>query len=405
MKVLISPAHYILDTKSQSEFYASAMVILGLAQKNKNIHFSVICGKYNDTKESLPNNITLYEIFPGDKELIITIKKRIQFYILTALMTGKILYKERHDVIWHMLPNGLFSFNPAIFFQVDRLLNKNIKRILGRLQYTDLPDLKNIKENNGKILHKKNSRIELYIFSILKKILGAFSRYYFELFSFYIFNNKTALDFYQKKLSLQVDEKLYKLIPVGVDVSKFSFTEKTLNEPLQLLFTGNLTDNKRVEGVIEISKILRDKNINFETHIIGNGDEFNNLLDLTEKYSLKNNIHFHGDKPKSEMPNFHKKAHFLFLLSKSESFGQVLLESWASGTIFIGSNIPALEEMIDSGKNGFIVDMDKTNYAEDTTRILLSLDDNDYKKIALKAQNDLIKYKWENVINEYSKIF
>lgn len=404
MKILVSPAHYILDINSQSEFYAAASVIYGLARRLPENQFIVVCGKCKD-KASLPPNIILHEVFGKTDRLFIDFLTRIKFYLLISLASIKILSREKVDIIWHMLPNGLMSFNPVIFFQIDRLLQPGIRRLLGRLQYTNLPDLKHIDENSGKILHRNNTRIEKIIFKAVRGFLRLFSKYYFKLFSTYIFNNQAAVAYYEAQLSLAIDKTKCKIIPIGVNQESFSYTAKIFSPPIYLLFSGNLTENKRVYAIIEVSRILLEKGFQFETHIVGDGDERKYLEELSRRYELAKNVFFHGELPKRELPEFYRKAHILFLLSKSESFGQVLLEAWSTGTLFIGSDIPAFRDIVHHNIDGLLFDLDSPDFRlESLCESIRAMTQDSFDSITLAAKKQLKNYEWPTIIEEYSKL-
>ncbi len=398
VKVLISPAHYILDSSSQSEFYAAARVIEDITVLDRRLEYYVICGKCKQ-KEKLGKNVKVIEVL-SRPDLKITLWLRIRFYFLVMMASMKVLKENKVDVIWHMLPNGLLSFNLIIFFQIDKLFNKNLRRVIGRLQYTDLPDMKNILENDGKTLHQNNSALELFLFGIIKNIMLFFSRYYFNLFDFYIFNNNVARDYFRKKLKRDFRERSYAIIPVGVDVDTFTFNEKILTGKIRLLFAGNLTDNKRVEVVLRISHYLMTNGYNFVLDVVGDGDEMDDLVSLSRKLGIGDRVYFHGAKPKSDMPSIFGNAHMVFLLSKSESFGQVLLEAWAAGTLFIGSNIPVFNEIISDGENGILVDVDNGRY-EDFAKRIMHISQEDYSRMVRKGLQSVKKYEWRNIARRY----
>ncbi len=129
------------------------------------------------------------------------------------------------------------------------------------------------------------------------------------------------------------------------------------------------------------------------------------MEELTLEYKLSAKVCFHGDRPKSELIEYYKKAHMLFLLSKSESFGQVLLESWSTGTIFIGSDIPVFRDIISNNIDGQLFPVDSLNFKiESIANFIMQLTQEKFDTIVSLAHNKVNKYEWSNVVDEYSKI-
>ena len=195
-RVLISPAHYALAIDSKSEFSVSARIIYGIATINTDNEYFILCGKCYDKQIINLPNIYVIEIFGKDEKITLNLFKRILFYFKLLTKSISVLKKNKIDIIWHHFPSGWYSLNPCILFQIDKLFNINIKRVIGGLQSTN--DAKEHKTPLDASISKNDSmpiacsRVNKSISGILKKVISVFSIYYFRLFNYYIFDTLSA---------------------------------------------------------------------------------------------------------------------------------------------------------------------------------------------------------------------
>lgn len=146
--------------------------------------------------------------------------------------------------------------------------------------------------------------------------------------------------------------------------SEFDFSAWKANPVNKnFLFVGRLAQEKNLRMLIKA--FSRMKNTNSNLWIVGDGPEMANLKSLAEQSNLSDRIIFTGSS--RETVKFYHMADFFVLPSYYESFGNVIIESLASGTPVIGfktepgKTLTAVEELIDDGKTGIIC----KNFSED----------------------------------------
>lgn len=182
----------------------------------------------------------------------------------------------------------------------------------------------------------------------------------------------------------------------------FLLQKKTIEKQKQLLYAGVLDENKRVSEVLNICSHLLLLGENFHLDIVGDGDQRKGLEVQTKRLGLENNVKFWGNIPKNRMGEFYERAHYLFSLSASESFGQVFIESWSTGTIFIGSTIPVYKEVIVDSENGLLFDVEKGDHNVIAKKIK-EMNQDDFDRIVRTAHAQVSAYDWAHVIQDYDE--
>lgn len=139
------------------------------------------------------------------------------------------------------------------------------------------------------------------------------------------------------------------------------------SDKLNILFIGSLSAHKRVDLLIKaFSYLLTNKLINYSSiqlTIAGQKTLFYPKIkqiydDLPSK--IKNKIEFNFNFPQKNLVKLIDSCDFLVLPSIQESFGLVLIESWARGKPVVVSDIPSLSELVTKSKGGLIFEADNS---------------------------------------------
>jgi len=116
---------------------------------------------------------------------------------------------------------------------------------------------------------------------------------------------------------------------------------------------GRLTAQKGQAYLIEIAQLLKKKNVAFKIKIAGTGELFEPLQKAIEKQGLSNEIELLGFV--EDVNSFMHHIEVFVLTSEWEGFGYVLAEAMIAKKPVIGFDMTSNPELIDAGKNGYLI--------------------------------------------------
>lgn len=129
--------------------------------------------------------------------------------------------------------------------------------------------------------------------------------------------------------------------------------EKSLTLPLQLLFVGRLEQAKGFGRVIEITRELASRKVEFTLDAVGDGPERAEFEARVQQLGLSAYINFYGWKKRLEINDFYQKAHIILLPStSSEGWPKVLSEAMAFGVVPIASDAGSISEILQTAQIG-----------------------------------------------------
>ena len=139
----------------------------------------------------------------------------------------------------------------------------------------------------------------------------------------------------------------------GVDTSLFSPGPEL--SPLRILSVGNLILSKGHATLLQAFARIQPANADCAVEIIGAGPQRNELRHLAAKLGIADRVRFLGRQTRDEVAEAMRRCAVFALPSSYEGLGCVYLEAMASGKPAIGCKGQGIDEIVESGKNGFLV--------------------------------------------------
>jgi len=144
------------------------------------------------------------------------------------------------------------------------------------------------------------------------------------------------------------------LLPVFADnMPQFELKEES--EKKQLLYVGRFTEEKNITFLLDVVKQLGDE---FSLQLVGYGYYRQPLEDYAYKELCltKEQVQFIHKPSKKIIAELYKQADLFIFASTTETQGIVLVEAMAAGTPVVALNGPGQNDIIEEGKNGFLVE-------------------------------------------------
>jgi len=130
-------------------------------------------------------------------------------------------------------------------------------------------------------------------------------------------------------------------------------------QPLRLVFVGNLIERKNLEAVLRAMARAR---LHSTLEVIGSTSSdpryVRGLRRMVAELGLESRVHFAGPLEDEELGRRLAEAHVLVAPSSWEGFGIVYLEGMAFGLPAIASRAGAAQEVVTEGETGFLVEPD-----------------------------------------------
>ena len=228
----------------------------------------------------------------------------------------------------------------------------------------------------------------------------------------YIVNNAESDKQQAIKLGIKPRKEILTIYN-GIDIDKLGFyskeeaRKKILNTSYQIQNASlvgtiaNFYPAKGLKYLVEAARLLRKKNIKFI--VIGGGQKRKKLEVLIKKHDLENVFFLAGAIPEAYR---YLKAFDAFVLpSLKEGFPWTILEAMAAEVPVIATKVGAIPEIIESNKNGLLVEPRNPKQIAEAIAKLLN-DENLRKKLAENGRKVVIeKFNLEKMIQQYENLF
>ena len=147
-------------------------------------------------------------------------------------------------------------------------------------------------------------------------------------------------------------------IPFGVDVDLyFPATTSPRNESICIGLVKSFEEKYGVEYLIRAMKIVVDRGFNSNLVLVGDGSQFDNLVNLGRSLGISNLIKFIGKVDNSKVASYLQTMDIFVVpsISSSETFGVAVIEASSCAIPVIASDIGGLSEVVVDGETGYLI--------------------------------------------------
>lgn len=363
-----------------SETFASSD-IQSLNKLNPELSVYSLKSKHSDynrmIKDRKLQNISIFtcEVKENILGLIEIIKSPFLFISLLFWLIKNDLKKTGHFI-------RCFALIPASFYILSQL--KKEKTDVVHLFWGHYPSLV------GFLVKRvlKNSKISMF--------LGAYDLEYNLNISKdlaknadFIFTHAKANIPQLNKMNIKTDK--INVIHRGINIKDLSLVIESIHKKSnQIICAGRFLPDKGFDKVIDIFSKLHKNINNSNLVLVGYGLAQSDLEKQTIDLKIESNVTFTGYLSQNDVLKFMAESDiFLFLSSKAgERLPNVVKEAMLAGCICIVSNTPGIDELIEDGKTGFIIE--ENNY-DLIPNLISSLNEIKKEEIRANAKEFILK--------------
>ncbi len=196
----------------------------------------------------------------------------------------------------------------------------------------------------------------------------------------------------------------YSVIPTGTDLEPFLNAdgkalraEKGWQDETVLISVGRLAPEKNWDTLIRAFAKACEKHPDIRLVLIGDGAARQSLETLSSELGIADRVTFTGAVPFEDIPRYLKAADIFAFASVTETQGLVTIEAMAAGLPVVAVEGPGTSDIIEHGKQGFLVKNDPDALAKGINKLL-----SDSQRIQRFSKNALKKAKTFDV-NELGK--
>jgi len=169
-----------------------------------------------------------------------------------------------------------------------------------------------------------------------------------------------------------------------------------------LIYTGRITYEKGIKDLLDSIDLLLKSGRKVSAIIVGVGPYLEEAKALTKSLGLSELVHFAGYiNNVKELYSYVNNASIFVLPSHTEGLPRSMLESMASGTPVLVTDVGGIPYVIKDGVNGYLVKPSCPQCLAEKVATLLDQDGNERKKVVEKARIDAKQFTFE----ERSKVF
>lgn len=191
------------------------------------------------------------------------------------------------------------------------------------------------------------------------------------------------------------------VIPNAVDAETFSHIQRVPARAgeVRIGFLGRLDPVKRVGDVLEAMAELPTA---YRLLIYGTGREEPAIRRHVARLRLEQRVEMRGavNRPQVALA----EMDLLVLPSDAEGFGLVLIEAMAAGVPVIGTDVPGIRDVIQSGENGLLVPPRRPDKLADAILRLSTSAEMRDRLVATGKSTVLSRFAWETIVASYREL-
>ena len=172
-------------------------------------------------------------------------------------------------------------------------------------------------------------------------------------------------------------QERYTVIPTGIDLEPYQCAnreslrkENGWQDETVLISVGRLAAEKNWDTLLRAFARVYSQHSDTRLVLIGDGPARGELQSLTSELGIAEQVTFTGSLPFEEVPCYLKAADMFPFASVTETQGLVTMEAMAAGLPVVAVNASGTRDIVEHGKQGFLVENDVDALAKGIEKLL-----------------------------------
>lgn len=310
----------------------------------------------------------------GGERFALDVVKSLQSFDEIEVLLGVLQKNNQYPNISDNLPIVWLDsiYQPSISCK-SKLENEGYKKIVDEFQphiihthlfRAELMSSTYIKNDIVYVTHchdnmEEFENLSFSTFKTKRKTTNAFEKFiltqkkYKIVRNYFITNSSHTQTYFLKAVPKKYRSYVVKL-QYGFDFNRFgSIVPDRNSEKLNLTMIGSFMKKKNQKFLVEVARLLKDTDLNFEMNFIGDGEYREETEKLSKANGLQNTIFFKGIVHNIE--DYLAKTDIYVHSANYEPFGLVFLEAMASGIPVICLDGKGNRDIIKNDFNGYMI--------------------------------------------------
>jgi len=210
-----------------------------------------------------------------------------------------------------------------------------------------------------------------------------------------------------KQLAEHADPFDIKVIFNGVDTDFFYPLEQLDKQPFRFLYVGRFFHPQK--NLFFLLEQLKQTKISLKTpficDMVGDGPWKKKLQHYATQLNLNDHIIWHGWLPKPQLRERYQQANCFLNPSLSEGMPNAVLEAMACGLPIIASDVMGNQSVVQAGKTGFLIDLEKPVDFQNALQWVLTHPQQAQQLGRAGREWVVDAFSWSKVAQEYVRLF
>jgi 1,2-diacylglycerol 3-alpha-glucosyltransferase len=203
---------------------------------------------------------------------------------------------------------------------------------------------------------------------------------------------------------------LFTVIPTGLNLEPYRHADgkairsrEGWQDDIVLVSMGRLAMEKNWQNVLQAAQKVHRDHPEMRLVIIGDGPEKSELQELAAELGIAERVTFTGELLFADIPAYLKAADLFMFASVTETQGLVTMEAMAAGLPVVAVDASGTRDIVENGKQGFLVPDDPDALADSVNRLLASPEK--MKKFQRSALKKAKTFDMENCSKHLVKVY